>query len=149
MSFYAFYPSSSSSTNPSVGLNGSTAPTSSTEVGGIGADGNLHALSTDNSGVLNVNTTSSVLPTGAATAANQTTEISRLTDIDTAVTALNVRTAGSLVPLAYNEIDLTYVVSGNGIGQIATAIYKLASSTVATLTMSYDASNNLSSVVKS
>lgn len=53
--FFKYPPISITATNPSVGTNGSVAPSSSTEVGGIGADGNLHALSTDNSGRLNVN----------------------------------------------------------------------------------------------
>lgn len=55
----------------------------------------------------------------------------------------------SLVPARYNEIDFTYVPSGNGVGQIQTAVYKLASSTVATLTFTYDGTNKLTSVVKS
>jgi hypothetical protein len=77
----------------------------------------------------------SALPTGAATSANQTSVLDRL--------------SGSLVPAAYDEIDLTYVASGAGVGQIETAVYKLASATVATLTLSYDGSDRLSSVVKS
>lgn len=92
--FYAQYPSSSGgSANPSIGVNGATAPTSSTEVGGIGPDGNLHPVSTDNSGVLNVNTTpasgsvqhvivdSSALPTGASTSSLQNTTNSTLGSI--------------------------------------------------------------------
>ena len=63
--------------------------------------------------------------------------------------AIISRLSGSLVPTAFNEIDLTYVPSGNGVGQVQTAIYKLAGVTVATLTLSYDAGNNLTSVVKS
>ncbi len=62
--------------------------------------------------------------------------------------ALNARTAGGLVPLHFDEIDLTYVPSGNGAGQVATAVYKLASSTVATLTLTYDSNNKLTSVIK-
>ncbi len=76
---------------------------------------------------------------GVATSANQSTEINLLT----------TRLSGSLVPTAYDEIDLTYVPSGNGAGQIATVLYKLATVLVATLTLSYDGSNNLISVVKS
>lgn len=63
--------------------------------------------------------------------------------------SLHVDVMNSLVPTAYNEIDLTYVPSGNGAGQIATAVYKLSSTTVATLTLSYNSSNQLISVVKS
>lgn len=56
MSFYAFYPptSSGSMTNPSIGLNGSPAPTSSTEVAGINPSGNLQPLQTDVAGNLYV-----------------------------------------------------------------------------------------------
>lgn len=63
MSQYTRLPNSSS-TNPSIGTNGSTAPTSSTEVGGIGPDGHLHALSTDNTGALNVNLSTTSIEIG-------------------------------------------------------------------------------------
>lgn len=75
--FNFFYPSSSASANPSVGSNGVTAPTSSTEVAGINPSGNLQPLQTDASGALitvpatgsvqHVIVDSSALPTGAAT----------------------------------------------------------------------------------
>lgn len=80
-----------------------------------------------------VSIASSPLPSGAATEANQVIELTRL--------------SGSLVPTAYDEIDLTYVTAGNGIGQIETAIYKLATVTVKTLTLTYDGSDRLSTVV--
>lgn len=64
--------------------------------------------------------------------------------------ALNVTNLTStLVPSQYNEIDLTYIVSGNGAGQVGTAIYKLNGVQQAMLTLSYDSSNNLITVVKS
>lgn len=53
------------------------------------------------------------------------------------------------VPSSYNEISLTYVTSGNGIGEIETVVYKLDSVSVGTLTLSYNSSNNLSGVVRS
>lgn len=164
------YPSSAVSSNPSVGIAGSPAPTSATEVAGVGPDGNLHPISTDNSGVTNVNIVndsaapfhvivdSSALPTGASTSANQATEIASLSTIATnttgSATAANqatmlTRLSGALVPTAYNEIDLTYITSGNGTGQVGTAVYKLTGSTVKTLTLTYDASNRLSTVVAS
>lgn len=88
MSQVLYYPPVTvSSTNPSIGTNGAAAPTSSTEVGGIGPDGNLHAISTDNSGVQNVNVSSSALPTGGATAANQVTGNNSLASIDSKLTA--------------------------------------------------------------
>lgn len=161
MSFYAQYPASAGgSGNASVGPNGSPAPTSSTEVAGVGGDGNLHPLVTDNSGILQVSDASpttpkhvivdsSALPTGAATSANQTSEITQLTAINTATAALNTRLAGSLTPVAYNEIDLTYVAAGNGAGQIQTAVFKLATVTVKTITLTYDSSNRIATVVAS
>jgi len=53
------------------------------------------------------------------------------------------------VPDNYDSIELTYVSSGNGIGEVETVTYKLSSTTVATLTLSYDAQNRLSGVSKS
>ena len=61
---------------------------------------------------------------------------------------VNVNIVSALVPTSYNEIDLTYIPSGNGAGQIGTATYKLSGVTVATLTLTYDSSNNLITVVK-
>lgn len=92
MGFYLRYPSASASANPSVGVNGVTAPTSSTEVGGIGVDGNLHGISVDNAGVQNVNVVSSTLPTGGATAANQVTQIGLELSTDTNIASITART---------------------------------------------------------
>ena len=61
----------------------------------------------------------------------------------------NAVVVNSLITSEYDEIVLTYVTSGNGIGEIETAIYKLASIVVNTLTLSYDGNNKLSSVVRS
>lgn len=60
--------------------------------------------------------------------------------------AINVRSG--LVPREYDQIDLTYVPSGNGAGEVATATYKLATVTQATLTLTYDSSNRVTSVVR-
>lgn len=131
-------------TNPSVGLNGAVAPTSSSQGGGVGPDGNLHPVSTDNTGNQNVNVVSSTLPTGASTEA---TQLQVKADLD----ALNARLAGSLVPFSQDYIALTYITSGNGAGQIGTVTYKTggASGTqTALLTLAYDASNNLISVTR-
>lgn len=86
------------------------------------------------------------LPAGAATAANQATEIASLSSINSTLTS---RLSGAFVPTAYDEVDLTYVTVGNGIGQIQTAVYKLATVTVKTLTLTYDGSDRLSTVVAS
>jgi hypothetical protein len=104
-------------------------------------DGKITAVNTNS-----VTITSSVLPTDAATAAKQDTGNTSLGTIDTNIAA---RLSGALVPKAYDEINLTYITIGNGIGQVGTAVYKLASATQATLTLSYDSSDRLSSVVKS
>lgn len=90
MSFYSTYPASVS-TNPSIGGNGGIAPTSSTEVGGVTPGGLLQPISVDSSGNQNVNVVSSTLPTGAATAANQSLQITQETATagSTATTATN------------------------------------------------------------
>lgn len=124
--FYAFYPPAGGGSNASVGINGSPAPTSSTEIGGINPEGNLTPVAVTDAGAVfvtpaagsttNVNLTevggavisegqktmanslpvvissdqspvhtivdSSALPTGAATSANQTSEIGLLTGIE-------------------------------------------------------------------
>lgn len=56
-----------------------------------------------------------------------------------------------LVPDAFDYIALTYVAAGNGTGEIYTVTFKTGGSggtTVATLTLAYDASDRLSSVTK-
>jgi len=55
---------------------------------------------------------------------------------------------GKLVPEEFDEISLTYVAAGNGTGEIQTVIYELNSVTVATLTLGYDVSDRLNSVVR-
>lgn len=104
MSFYAMYPPVSGGSNLSIGVNGAPAPMESTEVGGINPMGNLQPLQTDSSGNLLVSVASepgapfhvivdsSALPTGAATSANQTTEITELTGIHSDTTAINGKT---------------------------------------------------------
>ena len=51
-------------------------------------------------------------------------------------------------PPSYDSIELTYVTTGNGTGEIETVTYKLDGVTQATLTLSYDSSNRLSGVSK-
>lgn len=64
--------------------------------------------------------------------------------------ALKVRgIAGGLVNVPYDEIDLSYIISGNGTGSVGQVQYKLGGVLVATLTLTYDASNRLIQVVKS
>lgn len=94
----------------------------------------------------NVTIAASALPTGASTSANQSTANASLSSIESDITALNARLAGSLVPENFDEVVLTYVGATE---DISTATYKLATVTVATLTLTYDGSNRLSSVTKS
>ncbi len=49
----------------------------------------------------------------------------------------------SLVPVAFDEMLLTY--SGDN---IATVVYKQSSATVATLTLTYDGSDNITRIVR-
>lgn len=100
--------------NPSVGPDGSPAPTDSNQVGGQDPNGNLQAVQLD------ANKNLKVLSVG-----------------------------GTLVPENYDNLVLTYVPSGNGAGQVQTVTYKLSTTTIATLTLSYDSGNNLTSVVRS
>lgn len=81
-----------SATNPSVGTNGSTAPTSSTLVAGINPSGNTNPVHTDGSNNLLIAASSLPLPTGAATSANQTTQIAEETAIAASVASLDSKT---------------------------------------------------------
>jgi hypothetical protein len=56
---------------------------------------------------------------------------------------------GNLVPKEYDEISLTYVTIGNGIGEIETVTYKYQTVTVAILTLSYDPGSRLINVIRS
>ena len=82
---------------------------------------------------------SSALPTGASTLAEQQTQ-------STALAALNTRMAGSLAPVAHDEIEQTYVGATTDLN---TVIYKLGGVTVRTLTFSYDGQGRLDGVVAS
>lgn len=210
MSFFARYPvTSAASTNPSVSPNLDPIPTSSTLIGGEDPSGDLRPVAVDSSG--NIIVGSSALPAGAATSANQATEIASLSSIDTklssqataanqvleiaeltsintdttsldsktvvvdtsnvqvassalpsgasteakqdstisVITAFSDKTAGSLVPEAFDYQAITYVGATT---DIDTVVYKTGGSggsTVATLTMGYDGSNRLTSVTRS
>lgn len=61
--------------------------------------------------------------------------------------SINTVNLAQLVPKEFNEIDLTNsVIAGQTVPTVV--IYKLASATVATLTLTYDGSANLLSVVR-
>lgn len=62
-------------------------------------------------------------------------------DADEALRVLPI--SGNLVPEKYDEIDLTYVAAGNGVGEIETVTYSLSGNVIATLTLSYNSDNKL------
>jgi len=65
---------------------------------------------------------------------------------------VNIISPGGLDIPAHDYIALTYVAAGNGAGEIETVVYKTGGSggsTVATLTLAYDANDKLSTVTKS
>lgn len=95
----------------------------------------LPVVISSNQSTLNVNVASSVVPSGAAT--------------EVTLAAFSAKTAATFVAVPFDEVDITYVPSGAGVGQIATVVYSLLGSTVRTLTMSYDGSDRLSNVVAS
>jgi len=78
-------------------------------------------------------------PSGASTSAKQDTQTTLLQGI-----------AGFTIT-GYDYITLTYVASGNGAGEIETAIFKTGGAggtTIATLTLTYNASNEVATVTK-
>lgn len=76
-------------------------------------------------------------------------QITRLSYDEANAAMKTISVGGSLVPQSYDEISLTYVTVGNGVGEIETAVYKLNSVTIATLTLSYNVANKLINVVRS
>lgn len=107
-------------------------------------------------------TSSNSLPAGSATAANQVLEIAQLTAINsnttgsstaanqtTEIAAINsfaAKTASAFVNVPFDETVITYVGATTN---IATVVYKLATVTKQTLTLTYDGSNRLIDVLKS
>lgn len=127
MGFFSQYPASSSGSNASVGTNGATAPSSSTEVAGINPSGNLQPLRTDASGNLlvapattiapsHVIVDSSALPAGASTSALQTTGNTSLAAIQTSAASIDSKLTNPLPvsgPLTDTQLRATPVpVSG-------------------------------------
>jgi len=71
-------------------------------------------------------------------------------DINPATEDSLAKLIGFEIP-AYNYIALTYVAAGNGAGEIETVVYRSGGSggsVVATLTLAYNASNEISSITK-
>lgn len=68
---------------------------------------------------------------------------------DTNEALKTIGVGGALVPDKYDSISLTYVLAGNGTGEIQTVTYRLNGTQIALLTLTYDGSNRLSSVTRS
>lgn len=71
---------------------------------------------------------------------------------ESSLSYLATKSAASLVSEPYDFQSISYVASGNGVGEIQTVVYKLGGSSgtlVATLTLAYDAQNRLTSVTRS
>lgn len=81
----------------------------------------------------------------AAAAAGGATEVT-LEAVLTQVEEINAKVSGSLTPVEFDETVITYVGATT---KIDTVVYKLATVTVKTLTMSYDGSDRLTGVVAS
>ena len=82
------------------------------------------------------------------------TQVIRKQVIENADGTLAQRTVNvaNLITQAYDYISLTYVAAGNGAGEIETVTYKTggaAGTTVATLTLTYDASNRILDITRS
>lgn len=61
---------------------------------------------------------------------------------------LRVAAFSNLVTENYDNILIGYVAAGPGTGEIGTVTFKLSSTTVAVLTLTYDGSNRLSTVTR-
>ncbi len=101
---YTRYPDIALSANPSVGPINTPIPLDATLIGG--SDGTtLRPVSVDSTGKLNVNISSSVLPAGGATAANQVLEIADLDSINTKLTSQATAANQTLMIADLNDID--------------------------------------------
>ncbi len=55
---------------------------------------------------------------------------------------------GTLVPEKYDKIELTYVAAGVAAGEVETVTYSLDSTDIATLTLGYNGSGQLTTVTR-
>lgn len=108
-----------------------------------------------------------IVTTSGETATNTLASSSTLTDIktnttglatettlagvatETTLSALSSKVPSGLVNVPFDEMVVDYVLSGNGVGEIQTVTYKLATATVATVSLSYDVQNRLTGVSRS
>lgn len=101
MSSVFTWPSQSvTATNPSVGVNNTAIPASSTQIAGKSPSNLLRPVSVDESGELQVNVTDSVLPTGAATEATLLQVDSDIQAGNVLLTAIEADTTAAAASLA-------------------------------------------------
>src|SRR5271166_579094 len=100
------------------GVTGSAVPTRTIQVGGVGADSNLHTLSTDNSGQLNTNTNDGSGNKITSSTFNSFTGMSNVISGQNILTvtgtgsALNGDAIAATDVAAYQDIELQIVVTG-------------------------------------
>lgn len=71
---------------------------------------------------------------------------SKLGNIETELSDFAAKTAAGLVPEEFDELNISYVTSGNGVGEIYEVEYRNNGGLVITLRMTYDANDKLSNV---
>jgi hypothetical protein len=75
-------------------------------------------------------------------------QVARLSFDEAKAAVRVIGVGGTLVPDIYDDMVLTYIVSGNGTGEIGTVTYSLLGDAVAVLTLTYDGSNRLIQVTR-
>lgn len=129
-------------TNSANGTTGTAVPTQATQIGGT--DGtNLHALSVNTSGQLNVNNISGAisLPTGAATSALQTTGNTSLATIATNTPAVGQATMAASSPVVIASNQSAIAVTGT--------FFQATQPVSGTVTVTQSTGTNLHAVIDS
>ena len=121
---------------------------------GDDGSGNVRTISIDNDGNLGINNQVWDVATLAWVSMQQPlikTDTLTVSVDFTSVETLLDKLVGFEIP-SHDYIALTYVAAGGGIGEIETVVYKTGGSggtTVGTLTLAYDGSDNLISITRS
>lgn len=77
--------------------------------------------------------------------------LQRIGGVDAGDGTFGIQALGGLVPKKYDHLTLTYVASGNGVGEIETVTYRDGGSggtTVATLTLTYNANGDIITIAR-
>lgn len=105
-----------------IGTDGATGPSKAVSIAGTQSDGTLQEIQVDADGQLQIDVASSALPSGAATAANQTTIIGHVDGIEGLLTTIDADTS-ALVGVDYaTQTTLAAInaklVTGTDIGDV-------------------------------